>query len=359
MIVAVLGGGGYFAWTKLEPLIASRRAPSPSPVVEATPTPAPTSSPTPAPSETPAPQPTESASTVLDPSLFISAAPSLPSPSTTDRLLVTPPTSARPVMPPTESVRLLDSESEVIKAVERGEAAAGLVSVVSLAGHPEAIRRGVRAAWYHGEWPREGLLSSCDAEQLRSQSLGVVRLSVPHYELLRLFAGTPLPEVTLFSDPATLQDAATKKEITGGDSQIAESADARGCPSLTPGAAHYVVIHNLDAPLSLAELRSMLGSLQVDENAARGFLFGDTSPFARLFDSAAKVWTRLALIDAPARAADAIDLRFVEPRSQVPSTPAPGSTPAPARPPDASAVTPRLESPAAPKYGYPSSVFDF
>jgi hypothetical protein len=290
---------------------------------------------------------------VLDPSLFGGQEPVFPPPSANQRLIAETPAWGKPG--DLEHTRQLGSDGEVIRAVERREVAAGIVSVVALAAHPSAVQSGARAAWYLGPNDADGVLSSCDPQELRQKKLGAVRLSLAHYNLLRVFAGQPLPEITLFADRDTLKEAIEKSEVTGGDATVPGLPAAGQCRDSNPTANAFVLIHHVDSPLTPADLSSMLrGDLKPE--AARGFLTGNESHFAQLFDSASKVWSALHLINTTVPASEALDLRFFK-ASAAPSAPPMSASPAPSSPP-APTASPTPTAPA-PKYGYPSTVFDF
>jgi hypothetical protein len=354
LLLALLGGGLWWAYTKLAPLFESRQStagnipPTSTPVVPPKPL---------------DPLPTSPSSGVLSRSLFPSSLPALPPPAS--RL----PTTALPPLAslPNSAVGVLNvgSEAEAIQAVAEGKAAAAIVSVASVAGAPEAIAKGVKAIWYLGDWREEAALEpGCDANRLRKEKLGAVRHSLAHYQLLAVLAGDKLPEIQLVDGNAALDEAYAKGTVTGGEARITQRPEMRqeNCAPLPDEAFAFVVIRQATHDLSAAELSAIValrsGTPVGPNGVAAFFKTGPSgqSSFEQIFNSASQVWTVTNHTSEPTKpvdAADAVDVTFLErlaTKAIVPVSPPPSASPAPA----ASAAGEPSAKPTRPRLGYSS-----
>jgi hypothetical protein len=311
VLIVALGLGGYFAWTKLAPLLPV------SPVA-----PPPPSSPTP-PENKPEPRAPGGAGLVLPRDLFPAAAPALPAQRAPAVANATLPAMFALELPPA-GVKPAPSEVEAIRAIARGEADSAIVSVAALAAVPEAVAAGVQAVWYVGESVADGaLFPACDGATLRRAKLGVVPGSLAHFHLLAALAGDALPALATFERDAELERAVNDKVVTGGPARgrgarFLAAAGKPPCLALPRSAFALVVVRHTARPMTAPELAALAALVRhplpdPEENAAffdrkRGAPGG----FVELFESAGAVWAAVHLIGRPAFAKAAVDRTFLD-----------------------------------------------
>jgi hypothetical protein len=177
-----------------------------------------------------------------------------------------------------------------------------------------------------------------------------------------------MPEMMLAGDLDTLSESWTKHEVTQGEPPLSSTEDLASCSKDAAFTSSFVLIHNANKPLVATELSRIVASVTDAPSEARvsAFLLSEPhSAFAQVFDSAGQVWQKLHLISSPAKAADAIDRRFLSAETPSDAAAPPSSktddtatAPAPSTPKVETPETDALKS-AGPKYGYPSSIFDF
>lgn len=287
------------------------------------------------------------------PELFPAEVPGLPEPSGFLPRLVLPPLQL--VARAQVGAREAGSEALALKMLSEGEADVAVVSVAALAASPEAIRRGVRAAWYLGDSPADGaLFPSCEGAVLRHERLSAVERSLGHFHLLAALSDRPLPRIQLLPHAAALAETVQEGETTGGAWAPGASV-AAPCRVLPREAFSFVVVRRTEVDLSAGDLASVVALLRGPPPSAQAVAtFFDPqreapNGFADLFSRAGRVWASLGLIESPVEPALALDRSFLplepaEPPPEVELEPLP--VPEPEQLPE--------EVPTSPRFGHPS-----
>lgn len=321
MLLLAAGGISYGAWRVIAPRLTAPADPvaPTSPTAPTEPT-EPTSPPT---------EPAPRADRVVPKSLLPREARALPEVRGSVAHVVLPPLNLAP--PGDSGAALVGSESAAIDRLVQGTAHATIVSVAALAARPDAVRAGVKAAWFVGTSPLDaGLFPSCDREALEAARLGAVGRSLGHLHLVAALAGEKQPEIQAVPDEAALDRAIAEGRVSGGATRLAREGGTLPrppCRALPASAFAFVVARRTDRPLSDAELASLaaLSNRSVaPEEVAAFFDPARTAPgaFAELFDAASRIWQAAGVIERRATAAEAVDRSFLVAPARAPDAPA-------------------------------------
>lgn len=245
--------------------------------------------------------------------LFPSRAKPLPAPSPLFPRVALSPLAGWPSMPVGASEA--PSEREALRRLARAEADYAVVSVVALASMPEVTAAGARAVWSLGaSRDTARLFPSCKANALRKETLGAVKGTPGHLELLAAFADSNAPNIVLFEQDSELAATVSEGAITGG----IRLDEGEQCRVLPAAVSTLLVVRGPSVNTDGAEVSAIAASAPSTvspEEVASFFDETRTIPggFFDVYAKSQQVWKRVGLVSSTTPASHAIDRSLLGP----------------------------------------------